>query len=1231
MQTHQDVSLSTVVEQCQSMNPLALLGNTGKLHTLHWSSFEDDNVFWTKDTSRVETIRAAHLKYHQYNSLLDENVINDLVDMNMESLWTQYVKPYATSTAPNTGEETCGAISDWWPETWKHPVGFHPTTQCSADADTTPAYRSFQNSMLFVEGLGMVYTHDALRDNTETRSMSGSSGVCRASNMAVVMRELNNARVCTRQRMGVFADYAVPVLDEAVEDYFEEECSTRTDDVPWDVGVAYDPGLMASGLMTSWPDGGIWPAVQSLSTVPLSLGLPTHQVSDNWNSPEQTATSCGMPPLFLCETDEDCWKNAHASARSVTMNLKCRSGVCTVASAWSDTWNLQGGIVFECSRHSDCDEIGEGFLCSGEGRCVTPVVEFWNERADSVRQRDTIELEWYTTVGKCDPISGVAVDMFGSSTWGDVDGMLQTHGMCKYRNWYEYQRLYRDTCGNVEQSPCNIPNANEASWPMTSDTIEAENAPSMFAQSRMRMNAHVCDRDYQHLHDFEMCQPSVSAMEGLQLMPRVKYDTIMKTVGNLPTNEFTLPNNHAKRFQTYYRSSATTDGNHLSDFQLNLVAMEHMENKQAGWLGTSSAFKFNPDRPDDELLQPVRCDTIAQCSLPTYTIQGVVVPDRIVARQYTATTFNAYAYEVKDAITCGAFGKIGHTVAFAGEKYCSIDKAVLPMYQMLCTSSTRVILEDAGCKLKTQLQATCDVISSHYEGQDMGSTKTRYEVQTAINNLLSSVTSGFDTLVGYTQQMACADAIWSQLQTQRTNAIELSNQYQPVTGVEVWSDSALYVFTAYSFVEVPFMWWLKCYLLSGVIPLATTPLQPQRVQCDAWDYSTREHEPEEVAALTVRQYLQRYAPKLTNHTLTDARTRTQSEHENALQAAAATVQSYAIPGDANQTILPSCYTLQSYQETCKTDLQYSRAKYKIVYGGSLIDEVGKLDCCTTGTGSASCTPSSGLETTNASMGVEDVLTVVVDYVLGSGDATIPSLAADFLTENVNVLDETVLIDDYSDVESNTRFPLFEHDWLGHAPNVGGTFSAHVNDRYDSVYTSGASECSTIQYYETDRIGEAPTHCIFQQMSSDPVYKTGDISVKPDNPAYVRLSARSTNWFVVGKGYGDKAPDRETKITDSKILQSAINVCPQVQESASSFLRQSCHLRGTDSTSETEKYTCQSSAPFACTEESPKKKFVCYEAENECFRQTGAGELGFQTGEGLGNQWVMGFIPPGVRV
>ncbi|KAJ1465599.1 hypothetical protein T484DRAFT_1757294, partial [Baffinella frigidus] len=87
----------------------------------------------------------------------------------------------------------------------------------------------------------------------------------------------------------------------------------------------------------------------------------------------------------------------------------------------------------------------------------------------------------------------------------------------------------------------------------------------------------------------------------------------------------------------------------------------------------------------------------------------------------------------------------------------------------------------------------------------------------------------------------------------------------------------------------------------------------------------------------------------------------------------------------------------------------------------------------------------------------------------------------------------------------------------------------------------------------------------------------------------------------------------------------------VQESASSFLRQSCHLRGTDSTSETEKYTCQSSAPFACTEESPKKKFVCYEAENECFRQTGAGELGFQTGEGLGNQWVMGFIPPGVRV
>ena len=118
--------------------------------------------------------------------------------------------------------------------------------------------------------------------------------------------------------------------------------------------------------------------------------------------------------------------------------------------------------------------------------------------------------------------SGEEFSMKGASQWGYIPDMLQTHGLCSYREWAEY-KLAMQTCGQAQPAdengnthylvdkdclvyllnpPSNGPSYPFYKWWNTTDTLPY----------RLRVLPHNCDRDYERftLGDKEMkaCMPA---------------------------------------------------------------------------------------------------------------------------------------------------------------------------------------------------------------------------------------------------------------------------------------------------------------------------------------------------------------------------------------------------------------------------------------------------------------------------------------------------------------------------------------------------------------------------------------------------------------------------------------------------------------------------------------------------------------------------------------------------
>lgn len=173
-----------------------------------------------------------------------------------------------------------------------------------------------------------------------------------------------------------------------------------------------------------------------------------------------------------------------------------------------------------CYVHDDCSSTQ---MCSGTGRCVTPVIEVRNEM-----EADEAEFRVYST--DCTAPNSANVDTYGASPWGRVDDLLFSHGLCSHRNWWEYnETMSKSLVGSEPSGQCNRLNGDTpGSW-CEFDTGDYANSWSFsrqqdgyngagFAeQGVMWQEAHTCDRDYMHMRNMRSCHgsPSFTWWKGL--------------------------------------------------------------------------------------------------------------------------------------------------------------------------------------------------------------------------------------------------------------------------------------------------------------------------------------------------------------------------------------------------------------------------------------------------------------------------------------------------------------------------------------------------------------------------------------------------------------------------------------------------------------------------------------------------------------------------------------------
>lgn len=192
----------------------------------------------------------------------------------------------------------CDGISDWWPEDWNQPVGYHVTLPCHS---SEAGYRTF-DSAFAVEDTGdtvrMIYYHGALRDRRSSHSEFGGSGFCRRGSYGMPRALTNTMRVCVRDAHLASYDAHVPLhptygLNRSRSPQFSEErlCAGSPYDVPWTVvdedaapvsmlsvgGVPMWDGVLAG--MSSYPSANYVSQVRTLPHQPSHTNPPARTLA----------------------------------------------------------------------------------------------------------------------------------------------------------------------------------------------------------------------------------------------------------------------------------------------------------------------------------------------------------------------------------------------------------------------------------------------------------------------------------------------------------------------------------------------------------------------------------------------------------------------------------------------------------------------------------------------------------------------------------------------------------------------------------------------------------------------------------------------------------------------------------------------------------------------------------------------------------------------------------------
>jgi hypothetical protein len=738
---------------------------------------------------------------------------------------TQPLRKALFDLADEKDPKYCDMMVDWWPEQFEHPVGYHPTVPCSEEETS---YRTYDQVFAYKDGK-MIFVPLGLRDKDKVHTHFGVEGICRTSNYNMDMMEINTARICTRQDPSSTPfDPSVPLasvplasdLPSAAEEG-EEYCSSTSRDVPWHVP---DPDTMMGTLGRSILSVGCVNFFSLLLTNRSAFildSLKLKQFSDKFGD------RCTHGPLpTTCE-----FKGCAPGYRCHNISKTCVLNDAT-----------------RCYVHSDCAASDK--MCSGDGYCVSPIIEIRNSMT-----KDAAEFRIYTE--EC-PLDGTTtrVDMYGASPWERVPDILHSHGLCAYRNWFEYNLTLPQECNRLNPQTVCLLDGRKSAWKYTSLTND-ETYADLVSQGILKQEAHICDRDYMHLLNRVSCTaspanawwkrysdgniilPSLSNVEGTYL----KQASVMKI---------------------YHRF--------FDGIQVKMGVLPNIADSRFGFLGK----RTGKDGSLPYLSYPEfgfkRCISVKQCSEQPFSVYGYI-KDRRIRRPDVPSDdgLQGVEYTFGHQFQCGGFGYLdtfGNSPNLDSHR-CRLDLGVATLYRVLCFSSAsraaifskcrdnvnnNNIMDDdeatfleTYCKPFTYADATFQGKYSYsfssgawkddgYLPEWKAYTET---TRLAIPLLLNQLAEAFSPISSYLspsfvpsysmylQAVECGVSVYAQISTSNLNNVPM---YELENGKWV-RPTSIYRFSQYGLYEYPFSWFFKCFLLVGRSP------SDELVSCPGWTNS----------------------------------------------------------------------------------------------------------------------------------------------------------------------------------------------------------------------------------------------------------------------------------------------------------------------------------------------------------------------------------------------------------
>lgn len=674
-------------------------------------------------------------------------------------------------------------------------------------------YRTFDAAFAVDDGEGdtmglvkMVYQHSALRDGREAGSEYGAAGFCRKGVYGMPRDWVNTMRVCTRDSKGAVYDASVPVRPRygpglALNASYQEElrCADSPYEVPWFAEGDGDAERGSAGTVPLW-DGVYSGAPKYPSDAAVREGRVESLRAGVVPGSQQSG--CHVGELLRCEASTDCVGTGAAA-------LECVRGVCVLDRAATST----------CYSHADC--AAEGKLCTGDGYCMDPLyqVENWRD--------EPIEFQSYASECQGVPRAGQelpeAYDMYGASPWERVPDILQLHGQCGYRRWFEYQQFVNATgavgafasnfgslCRNASSGSCRSVDyqSDSAYWWDTAQPDESVGFPTLWRSGRFRVQPHACDRDYMHVQGMRGCAP-VTTVSPLARTGFVLLDPSLKAPKSAP-----LQNPRGRIMQTF------NQGRYVPVIRAD---------PPPGWAAeewATGGFLYKRDLDGDQSGTPfVPCSSVKQCKKDGYQVAG-----RVVQRMTRAEVGKeAQAWEQVWAGKCGMFGARSE----GGE--CRLDLVSLPLYRALChqrDASGRLVpygnatsfeATQAACRKVKDYSSVCAAIRDNYASAP--SANALETVRRSLNQLADELGGATSTAEGYLNKVACSDALYEAIQQDPLGHAGLHGQDR------VWS---FHYFFGHTTVEVPLALWHKCVLMSGRKLSAGGGLATATVRCEAW-------------------------------------------------------------------------------------------------------------------------------------------------------------------------------------------------------------------------------------------------------------------------------------------------------------------------------------------------------------------------------------------------------------